>query len=133
GIPPGARAIEIAPNRVRDPHLATIFRIFGRPARTLSCDCERSQEPAVPQTLFLMSDPALLAKMEKGRLQTLLNQKKSDEAAIEELFLATLSRFPASEEKRAAVEHVQATADKKKGYVDVLWALLNTREFILNH
>jgi hypothetical protein len=133
GIPPGVRAIEIAPNRVRDSHLATIFRIFGRPARTLSCDCERSQEPAVPQTLFLMSDPALLAKIEKGRLTGLLDQKKSEEVTIEELFLATLSRFPDDKEKRAAVDHVHATSDKKKGYIDVFWALLNTREFILNH
>jgi len=133
GIPPGARAIEIAPNRVRDPHLATIFRIFGRPARTLSCDCERSQEPAVPQTLFLMSDPALLAKIEKGRLKSLLDEGKSVEAVVEELFLNTLSRFPNDKERHAAAEHIAATADKKKAYVDVIWALLNTREFILNH
>jgi hypothetical protein len=80
-----------------------------------------------------MSDPTLLAKLEKGRLQTLLEQGKLDEAMIEELFLATLSRFPDDREKRAAAEHVQKTADRKKAYVDVIWALLNTREFIVNH
>jgi hypothetical protein len=133
GIPPGVRAIEIAPNRVRDQHLSTIFRIFGRPARTLSCDCERSQEPAVPQTLFLMSDSRLLAKIETGRLKTLLEEKRPDEAVVEEVFLATLSRFPDEQERKAAAEHVAATADKIKAYVDVVWALLNTREFILNH
>jgi hypothetical protein len=133
GIPPGARAIEIAPNRVQNAHLAQIFRIFGRPARTLSCDCERSQEPAVPQALFLMSDPKLLATIEKGRLQTLLEQKRSDEATIEELFLATLSRFPDDKEKHTALEHVRAARDRRKAYVDVIWALLNTREFISNH
>jgi hypothetical protein len=133
GIPRGVRAIEIAPSRVRDAHLANIFRIFGRPARTLTCDCERSQEPAVPQTLFLMSDPALLAKIEKGRLESLLQEKKSHEEIVEELFLATLSRFPQDTEKRAACEHIQHAADRKKAYVDVIWALVNTREFILNH
>lgn len=131
GIPRGVRAIEIAPSRVRDAHLATIFRIFGRPARTLTCDCERSQEPAVPQTLFLMSDPTLLTKIEKGRLEALL--KKGDEKAVEELFLATLSRYPRETERRTASEHVQHAEDRKKAYVDVIWALLNTREFILNH
>ena len=49
------------------------------------------------------------------------------------LFLATLSRFPGDKEKQAALAHLRASADKKKAYVDVLWALLNTREFILNH
>src|SRR5262249_8579963 len=133
GLPGGARAIEIAPNRVQDGHLATIFRIFGRPARTLTCDCERSQEPAVPQTLFLMSDPALLAKIEKGRLQALLDEQKPDETIIEELFLATLSRFPDENEKRTTLEHLKNTGHRKKAFVDTLWALINTREFIVNH
>jgi hypothetical protein len=133
GVPPGARAIEIAPNRVRDASLATIFRIFGRPARTSTCDCERSQEPAVPQTLFLMSDPTLLAKMENGRLKPLLTEKPTDDAVVEELFLATLSRFPDEKEKRAALDHVHGANDRHKAFVDVIWALLNTREFILNH
>jgi hypothetical protein len=133
GIPRGARAIEIAPNRVQDGHLATIFRIFGRPARTLTCDCERSQEPAVPQTLFLMSDPALLAKLERGRLQTLLDAQKPDQAIVEELFLATLSRFPDENERRAAIYHVNETGHRKKAFVDMLWALINVREFIVNH
>jgi hypothetical protein len=133
GIPRGARAVEIAPNRVREPHLANVFRIFGRPERTLTCECERSQEPALPQTLFLMSDPALLARIERGRLQALLEQKLSDPAMIEELFLATLSRLPDPTEQRAAQEHVEKAANRKKGYVDIVWALLNTREFLLNH
>jgi hypothetical protein len=133
GIPPGARAIEIAPNRVQNGHLTTIFRIFGRPARTLTCDCERSQEPAVPQTLFLMSDPTLLAKLEKGRLQSLLDAQKPDETIIEELFLAVLSRFPDANEKSAAREHLLTTGHRKKAFVDMLWALINTREFIVNH
>jgi len=80
-----------------------------------------------------MSDPKLLAKIEKGRLKRLLEEKRSDEAVVEEMFLATLSRFPDEQERKAAAEHVAATADKIKAYVDVVWALLNTREFILNH
>ena len=75
----------------------------------------------------------MLAKIEKGRLKELLEQKKPDEALIEELFLATLSRLPDENENRAALEHVQKSADRKKAYVDMLWALLNTREFIVNH
>jgi hypothetical protein len=132
GLPPGARAVEVAPSRVQNEHLATIFRVFGRPARTTTCDCERSAEPAVPQTLFLMSDPALLQKLTTGRLPKLLAEERTDEAVVEELFLATLSRFPDSDEKQAALEHVRGK-ERAKGFADVLWALINTREFILNH
>jgi hypothetical protein len=132
-VPPGARAIEIAPNRVQDRQLANIFRIFGRPARTTTCDCERSSEPAVPQTLFLMSDPVLLKKITSGRLKQLLEARKSESEVVEELFLATLSRFPSEMEKQAALEHVKAAKNRQAGFVDTLWALINTREFILNH
>jgi hypothetical protein len=133
GVPAGARAIEIAPNRVRNAHLANIFRIFGRPPRTQTCDCERSMEPAVPQTLFLMSDPVLVEKLGKGRLQGVLAEKKTDEEIVEELFLATLSRFPNSSERQAGLDHVNRKKDRQTAFVDMLWALINTREFILNH
>src|SRR5262249_4680999 len=92
GLPSSCRAIEVAPNRVGNEHLSMIFRTFGRPTRSTTCDCERSAEPAVPQTLFLMSDEELLKKLTAGRLPKLLADKKSDGDAIEELFLATLSR-----------------------------------------
>jgi hypothetical protein len=133
GLPPGCRAIEVAPNRVQNEHLATIFRTFGRPARTTTCDCERSAEPAVPQTLFLMSDPALLKKLTAGRLAKLLAEKRPDGEVVEELFLATLSRFPDEREKAAALAHLAGKKDRTKAFADVLWALINTREFILNH
>jgi hypothetical protein len=80
-----------------------------------------------------MSDPALLAKIEKGRLQALLDEQKPDETIVEELFLATLSRFPNEIEKRTTLEHLKNTGHRKKAFVDTLWALLNTREFIVNH
>jgi len=130
---PGGRAIEVAPNRVSDPELAKAFRLFGRPARTSSCDCDRSMEPAVPQSLFLMTDDQVLDKIRRGRLQRLLAENKSDDRIVEELFLASLSRFPNAGEKQAALEHVKAKKDRQKGLADVMWALLNTREFILNH
>jgi hypothetical protein len=133
GLPPLCRAVEVAPNRVRNEHLAMIFRTFGRPARTTTCDCERSAEPAVPQTLFLMSDPSLLQKLAAGRLPKLLAEKRTNAFVVEELFLATLSRFPDDREMRAALEHVAGKEDRAKAFADVLWALINTREFILNH
>jgi hypothetical protein len=131
-VPRGSRAIEVAPNRVQAPHLARIFRVFGRPVRATTCDCERPREPTIAQTLFLMTDPVLLGRMEKGRLGTLLAEKRTDVQIVDELFLATLSRFPDEDERRAALDHVRA-GNRQKGFGDLFWALLNSREFILNH
>jgi hypothetical protein len=131
--PAGSRAVEVATNRASSPHLARIFRVFGRPARTATCDCERAREPALPQTLFVMTDPELLRKLSDGRLKKLLADRRSDQDVIEELFLATLTRLPDEAEKRDALGHVKDARDRKAALVDLLWALINTREFILNH
>jgi hypothetical protein len=131
--PPGSRAIEIASNRVRSEYVARVFRIFGRPARSVTCDCERAAGPAVPQTLFLMSDPVLLQKIHNGRLGQLLAGSRSDADLVEELFLASLSRLPEVKEKSAALKQVSAAKARREGFTDVVWALINTREFILNH
>jgi hypothetical protein len=132
-VPRGSRAVEVAPNRVRGAGLEHVFRIFGRPARTATCDCERSAEPAVPQTLFLMTDPHLLKKIRTGRLRRLLDDKRSDEEVLEELFLATVSRFPTDDERQAVRDHLRERRNRENGFEDVLWGLINTREFILNH
>jgi hypothetical protein len=132
-VPPGIHAVEVAPNRVQSEHLRRIFRVFGRPFRTSTCDCERPAAAAVPQTLFLMTDPVVLRKITGGRLESLLAGNRPDKEIAEELFLATLSRFPDVGEKQATLAHVRDAAERKAAWVDVLWALINTREFILNH
>jgi hypothetical protein len=131
--PPGSRAIEIGSNFVKPAHLGQMFRLFGRPVRNAACDCERPRDVAINQTLFLMTDPILLKKMEGGRLKSLLASKSTDAQVVEELFLATLSRLPEVAESKAALEAVGRAADRRAGFVNVLWALINTREFILNH
>jgi Protein of unknown function (DUF1549)/Protein of unknown function (DUF1553) len=131
--PKGARAIEIATNRVTSPDLARVFRVFGRPARVAVCDCERPGTPALPQTLFLMTDTALLDKLKSGRLKDLAASDLCDLEKVEELFLATLSRLPDSEETRAALDQLHTRPDRASALGDVLWALINTREFVLNH
>jgi Protein of unknown function (DUF1549)/Protein of unknown function (DUF1553) len=131
--PPGSRAIEVASNKVATPDLARVFRIFGRPERIATCDCERPKQPAVPQALFLMTDTALLDKIRNGRLRTLLESGRCDAEIIEELVLATLSRPPTSDELDAGLEHLRDSAGRAGAMADIFWALINTREFVLNH
>ncbi len=131
--PKGARAIEVAANLVQSPDLAQAFRVFGRPRRVATCDCERPRGPELPQALFLMSDPGLLDKLARGRLRTLFESDRCDAAIIDELFLATLSRFPTDDERNRILEHLRTKTSRKAAMTDVLWAIINTREFILNH
>jgi hypothetical protein len=88
--PPNCRAIEVGATLIQNQSLMQALRIFGRPPRTSACDCQRAMEPALPQTLYRMTDPALLAKLKasNGRLETLLKSDKTDEQILEELFLA---------------------------------------------
>jgi hypothetical protein len=134
-IPAGKRMIEIGASRFQNQNLAYVLRIFGRPPRTTACDCERAMDPALPQTLYRMTDPAILGKLKdsKNRLSQLLRTKKSDEEVLDELFLATLTRLPTAYEKEAFAEHRQHEKDRNAVFTDTLWALINTREFILNH
>jgi hypothetical protein len=132
-VPRGIKAIEVAPNRLNQNTTAALaFRVFGRPQRLTTCECERSPEPALPQTLFLMTETAVLRKIETGRLPQLLQSNKSDAEIVEELFLATLCRYPTEREKSEALAHV-AKRGRQSAFSDLLWALVNSREFVLNH
>ncbi len=132
-VPKESRAIELAPNKLQNQQFANILRIFGRPPRTSTCDCERATEPALPQTLYLMTDLNLLGKMTKGRMSQLLSSKKSDDEVIDDLFLATLTRTPTERERMFAQQSLQRAASRQAGFVNIMWALINTREFVLNH
>jgi hypothetical protein len=111
------------------------LRRFGRPPRTSACDCERVTAPSVAQRLFLMTDPGLRKKFNDptGLLPKLLNSEMTEEQALEELFLASLSRLPTVSERQAFGDHRKRVPDRQTAFSDTLWALINTREFILNH
>jgi hypothetical protein len=52
---------------------------------------------------------------------------------MEELFLATLSRMPTARDRKSFADHRQLVGTRREALVDTMWALINTREFILNH
>jgi hypothetical protein len=131
--PPNARAIEVGSSRIQNGNVGYALRIFGKPPRTTACDCERAMEPALPQKLFLMSNPIIQQKIAKGRIGQLAASKKSDDECLEELFLATLSRLPNDGDKRVFEAYKGKSKDRLTLLTDTMWALINTREFILNH
>jgi hypothetical protein len=132
GWPEGVRAIQLWDNRIP----SYFFRIFGRPLRASVCECERSNEPSITQALHLMNSPEIAEKIraKAGVARTLADTKKLPAEVIEELYLTVLSRFPTEKEKATMGKlFVDSGNDRRATTEDVLWALLNTKEFLLNH
>ena len=87
------------------------------------------------QALLMISGGLLNRKVSdpRGRVARLVAAKTPTAQAVEELFLCTVSRPPTPEECREAVAEIQAAPAPKEGLEDMLWTLLNTREFQFNH
>jgi hypothetical protein len=133
--PAGCRAIEIGASRINNPAVNYVFRIFGRPPRTMACDCERAVEPGLSQKLYLMADPVIYNKLAnpKNRVKQLLARYPDDNAALDELFLATLTRLPTQKDRETFAAFRADSKDRQAAFTDTLWALINTTEFIFNH
>jgi len=131
GLPAGTRAIQLPDGEVNHPFLKT----FGQPARELACECERESDSNLAQALQLINGPTINEKIRNpnNRLGKLLAAKKSDAEILTELYLSTVAREPLPSESAAALGHVNKQTDKRKAWEDVLWALLNTREFLFRH
>jgi len=69
----------------------------------------------------------------QGRLSMLLKSKKSDDEILDELFLASLTRLPTDKDRKNFAEYRLTVRDRSQAFTDTVWALINTREFILNH
>lgn len=131
GLPAGTRAIQLPDGEVNHPFLKT----FGQPARELACECERESDGNLAQALQLINGPTVNEKVRNAnnRLGTLIAAKMGDEQILTELFYAALARAPFDDEKTIALGHVAKGTDKRKAWEDVLWAVLNTREFLFRH
>ncbi|HVS35322.1 MAG TPA: DUF1549 and DUF1553 domain-containing protein, partial [Gemmataceae bacterium] len=132
--PPDCRAIDIGASRVQGSE-ALAFRVFGRPVRASTCDCDRSSDPALTQTLFLMADDQLYARINQqdNRLKQILAEHKDDNEALDEMFLGALARVPTEKERAKFASYRESHKDRRAAFGDALWALVNTREFRLNH
>ncbi len=132
GWPQGYRAIQIWDNRMP----SYFFRIFGRPVRASVCECERSNEPSITQALHLMNSPEMTAKLHdrQGRVRQLALASLGPNETIDELCLSALARFPTDAERAVLLQSLaEAGIDRRAALEDVLWTLVNSKEFIYNH
>jgi hypothetical protein len=130
-VPAGARAVELAPNRFSDKNVDDTLQLLGRGDRKSLCECDRAAGPTLRQPVFLMTQPNEFAA--EGRLARLLGAEANPDDIITEFYLATVSRLADDEERAFAHEHIAAAPDVAAGLADLVWALVNTREFCTNH
>jgi len=133
GLPGGTRAIQLA-----DPSIGPYFlKVFGQPQGDTACECERSQEANLAQSLHLLNSSEVQSKISggSGRAQLLTNDKeRSHEERVKELYRWAYSRESNADELQIALAHIKKhEANVKVAYEDIIWALINTKEFLFNH
>jgi len=129
GWPAGYRSIQVWDNRM----LSYFFRIFGRPTRVSVCECERSNEPSIAQALHLMNSPEIMSKIHdvNGHVFKIAQTEASPEEIIEDLYLTALSRFPKPNEVELMKQaFAESPTNRRQAVEDVLWALVNSKEFL---
>ena len=133
GLPPGTTAVQLP-----DPSIGPYFlKVFGQPQADTACECERSAEANLAQSLHLLNSSEVQNKISNGngRAAKLAAEKdRPHEARLRELYLWVYSREPQPDELQIALAHIaKHEANPKVAYEDILWALVNTKEFLFNH
>jgi hypothetical protein len=106
---------------------------FGKPVRSLSCECERSEDTTLNQAFQLLSGPVVngMLREEDNRLGRMLASGKPLEALIEELYLSALCRLPSAAEKEKALLLLSHGKDRRAALEDLTWALIGSKEFLM--
>ena len=146
GQPAGTRAVALPDNSYNAS--SYFLQVFGRPDSSSSCECERSQDASLAQSLHLLNAKDIQEKIsaDKGRAAQLAGDTaRNDDEKLRDLYGWAYSRDPRPEELQVAKAHLEKSASKssdEKGnavngrrlaYEDIVWALINTKEFLFNH
>jgi hypothetical protein len=130
GAPAGARANQLWTTRVQSVFLDT----FGRPNPNQDPPCERTPDSTVTQALHLMNAPQLQERVtsDAGRAAQLAASDMSAARIVEELYLAVYSRLPDAVEQEIGQQvFARGGATRRQATEDLMWALVNTPEFMM--
>ena len=132
GAPSGFTASQLPDADVNSEFLS----LFGKPQRMEACECERDDGSNMLQALHFINSGTVLNRLANpnGRVAVLLRDKPDDAKLVEQLYLWTLVRPPEQKELDISLEFLKARAEKRdEAAQDLLWALLNSRDFLLVH
>lgn len=144
-LPLGTRAVQLpvtdlvtlinsSGNYVRY-ELHPFLRTFGQPVRRQTCECDRSTGFSRKQALELTVGDLVAGKLSsaKGRLPEMLAAGATDEQILNELYQRALARHPSPETRQTFLDYINRNPDRRKAWEDILWTILNSKEFVYQH
>jgi hypothetical protein len=127
---PGVRSVNLADSGIP----SSFLDMYDRPKRD-AAKCERSESVSLRQAMNMIAGDTVNKKVrsDASRLAGMVRDGKADQDIIENLYLATLSRYPTAAERDLCLAAAKRANDRSRGLQNVLWALLNSNEFVYNH
>lgn len=129
GVPSSFNAVQLPD----DGFTSYFLDVFGRPKRDSVCECERGTDINLSQSLHLLNSKEIAEKLSRSaRIARWLERKTADEQVVDEMFRVGLSRPPTKDELATCLEHLNKRRSQeqlKQGYQDLLWVLINSKEF----
>ena len=108
------------------------LQVFGKPEASSACECERSPEANLAQSLHLLNSQDVQGRLQNGNglaAQFARDEKRSVAERATEIYLRAFCRRPTENELRLITNHIENNANKQQAWEDVLWAALNAKEF----
>lgn len=130
GVPAGFRASQLPDTKVD----VAFLDMFGRPPRESPCECERTSEVSLSQTLNLINGPTISDAIvhPKGLIARLVAENADSHRMVEEVYVAVIGRAPSEEEQLAGEKYLAEVGNPTEGVQDLMWALLNSPAFLFN-
>lgn len=130
-FPLGTRAIDLPDEAVPNAFLD----VFGRPARSSACECERVSEPSLGQALALIGSPVIDQKLaaKDSYVAELVADRRPLAAVADDLFIRVFGRPARPDEVDKVRRFLESQPDRRSAYQSLLWSFLVSAEFMFNH
>jgi hypothetical protein len=114
---------------------SAFLKVFGKPERLLTCECERIETTTLAQALQMIGGPTVSRKIEApdNSIGRLLALNTPADAILDEFYLAALCRTPTPAEREGVLTHIRKAPSTRDAWQDVAWAIINSKEFLLRH
>ncbi len=131
-VPPEHRSVQLSDGSIT----SRFLKLFGRPSRDTGLESERSNEISEAQMLHMLNSTHIGNKLTKGgKIRGLYRRHRGkSNRFVGAVYLHVLSRFPTPAERLAINDYIENNnTDKKQAMMDLVWALVNTKEFLYRH
>ena len=132
GAPAGFTAAQLPDTNVQSEFL----NLFGKPQRMEACECERDDGANMLQALHFINGKSILNRVTaaNGRANQLAAKEFTEEELVDQLYLWSLARHATAEESDLGKRFLGAyEGTKSEAVQDMMWVLLNSRDFMLVH